>query len=184
MARPTAAKFGAVYQISRRSIKSLSRYGDFWTVKTAVTQYGELQPTKGWDRLASLRHPSKFQPVWHLGFVTARTLFNGGQSNFGRCLAVSWAGTLYTHFWGSCSHGGDTLHTNIIQPGEDYSRSDIFWRRRPALASPRRRRRRATYDTIAERLYLGAQPMSTTVPPAAVHCTAGYLFSDRRNRHT
>ena len=58
------------------------------------SQYGELQPTNGWDQLASLGHPSKFQPVWHLGLVTARTLFNGGQSNFGRCLAVSWAGTL------------------------------------------------------------------------------------------
>jgi len=33
-------------------------------------------------------------------------LFNGGQSNFGRCLAVSWAGTLYTHFlWLFSSNG-------------------------------------------------------------------------------
>jgi len=27
------------------------------------SQYGELRPTNGWDRLASLGHPSKFQPV-------------------------------------------------------------------------------------------------------------------------
>ena len=33
-----------------------------------------------------------------LGFVTAATSFTGGQPNFARSLAVSWAGTLYTHF--------------------------------------------------------------------------------------
>jgi len=58
-------------------------------------QYGELQPTNGWDLLASLRHLSKFQPVSRLGFITASTLLNGGQQNFSVCLAVSWAGTLY-----------------------------------------------------------------------------------------
>jgi len=35
------------------------------------SQYGELRPTNGWDRLANLGHPSKFQRVSHLGFVTA-----------------------------------------------------------------------------------------------------------------
>ena len=64
-------------------------------------QYGELQPTNGWDVLASLGHPSKFQPVLRLGFVTAPTSLNGGQSNFARCLAVSWVGTLYIHFGGA-----------------------------------------------------------------------------------
>jgi len=34
-------------------------------------QYGELRPTNGWDLLASLRYPSKFQRVSRLGFVTA-----------------------------------------------------------------------------------------------------------------
>jgi len=34
-------------------------------------EYGELLPTNGWDRLASLGHPSKFQQVSRLGFVTA-----------------------------------------------------------------------------------------------------------------
>jgi len=28
-----------------------------------VPQYGEVRPTNGWDLLASLGHPSKFQPV-------------------------------------------------------------------------------------------------------------------------
>jgi len=43
--------------------------------------------------------PSKFQQVSHLAFVTAATSLNGRQPNFARCLAVSWAGTLYVHFW-------------------------------------------------------------------------------------
>jgi len=36
------------------------------------SQYGELRPTSGWDLLASLRHPCKFQRVSRLGSVTAR----------------------------------------------------------------------------------------------------------------
>jgi len=39
-----------------------------------------------------LGHPSKFQRVSRLGFVTAPTLLNGGQPNLARCLAVSWVG--------------------------------------------------------------------------------------------
>ena len=45
-------------------------------------------------------HTSKFQRVSRLGFVTAATSLNGGQPNFARSLVVSWAGTLYIHFWG------------------------------------------------------------------------------------
>jgi len=37
--------------------------------------------------LASLGHPSKFQPVSHLAFVTAATSLTGGQPNCARCLA-------------------------------------------------------------------------------------------------
>jgi len=59
-------------------------------------QYGEFWPTNGWDRFESLRHPSKFQRVSRPGFVTAATSLTGGQPNFARCLAVSWAATLYT----------------------------------------------------------------------------------------
>jgi len=47
--------------------------------------------------LASLGHPSKFQQVSRLAFVTAATSLTGGQPNFARCLAISWAGTLYIH---------------------------------------------------------------------------------------
>jgi len=35
------------------------------------SQYGELRPTSGWDLLASLGHPSKFQWVSRLGSITA-----------------------------------------------------------------------------------------------------------------
>jgi len=41
-----------------------------------------LQPTSGWDLLASLGHPSKFQRVLHLGSITARHWSSGRQSKF------------------------------------------------------------------------------------------------------
>jgi len=62
------------------------------------SQYGELRPISGWDRFTTLGHPSKFQWVSGLGFVTAPTSLNGGQPHFARCLAVSWAGALYIYF--------------------------------------------------------------------------------------
>jgi len=65
-------------------------------------QYGELRPTGGWDLLVSLGHSSKFQPVSHLSFATAPTSLTGDQPNFARCLAISWTGTLHTHFRGCC----------------------------------------------------------------------------------
>jgi len=44
-------------------------------------QYGELRPTSGWDWFGSLGHPSKFQRVSLLDFVTAATTFIGGHPN-------------------------------------------------------------------------------------------------------
>jgi len=64
------------------------------------SQYGELRPTDGWDRFGGLGHPSKFQRVSRLAFVTAATSLIGGQPNCARCLAVSWAGTSCIHFRG------------------------------------------------------------------------------------
>jgi len=64
------------------------------------SQCGELQPTTGWDWLVSLGHPSKFQQLSCLGFITAPMSLNGAQPNFARCLPISWAGTLYKHFRG------------------------------------------------------------------------------------
>jgi len=69
-------------------------------------QYGELRPTSGWDRLTSLGYPCKFQLVSRLSSVTAATSLTGSQPNFARCLAVSWAGTLYIHFRGIFSPNG------------------------------------------------------------------------------
>ena len=43
-------------------------------------------------------HPSKFQRGSRLAFFTAATSLTGGQPNFARSLAVSWAATLYIHF--------------------------------------------------------------------------------------
>jgi len=63
--------------------------------------------------LASLGHPCKFQRVSHLGFTTAATLLNGGEPNFARCLAISWAGTQYIHFRG-------LLPPNGILPGAKF----------------------------------------------------------------
>jgi len=78
---------------------------DNWKKKLVKQQYllhmfPQLWPTNGWDLLASLGHPSKFQPVSRLGFVTAPTSLNGGQPNFAGCLVVSCTGTLYIHFLG------------------------------------------------------------------------------------
>jgi len=66
------------------------------------SQYGELQPTNGWDRFVSLGHPSKFQQVSRLGVITAPTLLTGGQPNFARYLGRLMGSTLYIHFGGSC----------------------------------------------------------------------------------
>ena len=46
------------------------------------SQYGELRPTSSWDRFGCLGHPSKFQRVSRLGFVTARHSSCGRQPNF------------------------------------------------------------------------------------------------------
>ena len=78
------------------------------------SQNDKLRPTNGWHRLAGLWHPSKFQHVSRIGFVTAPTSLNWGQPNFARCLAVYWAGTLYIHFWG-------LLPPNGILPGAKFT---------------------------------------------------------------
>ena len=81
-------------------------------------QYGKLRPTNGWVWLASLGHPSKFQRVLRLGFVTAATSLTGRQPNFARSLAISWTGTLYT-FLGALDSDGIltrakfTLHPSL-----------------------------------------------------------------------
>ena len=46
------------------------------------SQYGELWPTSGWDRLTSLGYPCKFQLVSRLGSVTARHCSSRRHPNF------------------------------------------------------------------------------------------------------
>jgi len=46
--------------------------------------YGALRPTNGWDPLASLGHPCKFQWVSRIGSVTARHSTSGRQPNLRR----------------------------------------------------------------------------------------------------
>jgi len=73
-----------------------------------VVQCGELRSVhyNGWDRLASLGHPSKFQQVSRLiSFVTAPTSLNWSQPNFARCMAGRPSSGLvyYIHiFGGTC----------------------------------------------------------------------------------
>jgi len=64
--------------------------------------YDELPPTNVQDLLASLGHPSKFQQLSRLVFVTALTSLNKGQPNFARCLAVSCTVYYICIFGGSC----------------------------------------------------------------------------------
>jgi len=69
------------------------------------SQYGELQPTNGWYVLASLGHPSKFQRVSRIGFVSAPTSLSGDQLNFARWLAFSCAG-IYIYILGAFAPNG------------------------------------------------------------------------------
>jgi len=57
------------------------------------SQYCELQPTSGWDLLASLGHPCKFQQVSRLGSVSARHSSSGRQTN---CAALNRGRHLYS----------------------------------------------------------------------------------------
>jgi len=53
------------------------------TSSTCPENMVNLRPTNGWDLLASLGHPCKFQRLLRLGSVTARHLvYNGRQPNF------------------------------------------------------------------------------------------------------
>jgi len=86
------------------------------------SQYGELRPISGWDRFISLWHPSKSQRLSRLAFVTAATSLTGGEPNFARCLAVSWAGTLFIHFRSLLAPDG-------ILPGAKFTLRPrlVFW---------------------------------------------------------
>jgi len=81
-------------------------------ISPQVLTIRELRPTSSWDRFGCLEHPSKFQRVSRLGFVTASTSLNRSQPNFARWLTVSYAATLYIQ--GLLSH-------NAILPGAKFT---------------------------------------------------------------
>jgi len=61
-----------------------------------------------------LGHPSQFQWLSRLGFITAATSLNKSKLNFAPCSAVTWAGRLYIHFrW--------LLPGNGILPGAKFT---------------------------------------------------------------
>jgi len=64
-------------------------------------QYGELGPLAaeiGWRVCCTPANFNGFRVLPSL--LHAATSLTGGQQNFARCLAVSWAGTLDVHFRG------------------------------------------------------------------------------------
>jgi len=63
---------------------------------TCVHNMVNIGPLAGEIRWRVWGTPTNFNRA--SAFVTAPTSLNGGQPNFARCLAVSWAGTLYIHF--------------------------------------------------------------------------------------
>jgi len=118
------------------------------------SQYGELRPINGWDRFGCLGHPSKLQQVSRLGFVAAATSLNGSQPNFARCLAISWTGTLYIHFWGR------------LPPPTEFCQLQkslcIQVLRSPILAALRHGTRAAA---VRQTLWRGITELSQTAPP-------------------
>jgi len=64
-----------------------------------TSQYGELRPTNGWNRLVSFDAPQQILTGFASWLWYCTDVLNGGQPNFAQCLAVSW---LYIHFGGSC----------------------------------------------------------------------------------
>ena len=75
-----------------------------WQLDTSP-QYGELRPTNGWDLLASLGQPSKFQistafASWLRYCTDVAQRRSTKLQNFAGCLAVCWADTLSIDFRG------------------------------------------------------------------------------------
>jgi len=92
------------------------------------SQYGEPRRINGWGRLVSLGHPSKFERISRLGFITAPTSLKGDEPNFARCLAVSWPGTLYT-FWGLLLPNGICQAQNSLCVQILWSCVLLYWQR-------------------------------------------------------
>jgi len=82
----------AIYAPSHNSVRLYLRNQDVSTIGKKLvkqqyllhmsSQYDELRPTSGWDRFGCFGHPSEFQRVLRLGFVTAATSLTGRQPHF------------------------------------------------------------------------------------------------------
>jgi len=95
----------------------------FSTYSHNMVNFGPLTA----EMLVNLGHRSKFQRVSRLRFITAATMLNVGQPNFTRCLAISWAATLYIHVW-------RLLPPNGILPGATFTLCPslnilLYWQR-------------------------------------------------------
>jgi len=64
----------------RQSVKKLLNIDTSSTRRRNI--YGELRPTNGWDPLASLGHPCKFQRVSRLDSITAQHSSSGREPDF------------------------------------------------------------------------------------------------------
>jgi len=60
------------YIFATKALSTIGKNIKHWYLPHMSLQYGELQPISGWDLLASLGHPCKFQRVSRLDSVTAR----------------------------------------------------------------------------------------------------------------
>jgi len=80
---PRTTLSGYIFGSKRRIDNRKNRFKQQYLLHTFY-QYGELQPTSGWDRFTSLGHPCKFQRVSRLGSVNPNPNPNpsGRQSNF------------------------------------------------------------------------------------------------------
>ena len=80
--------FGTIAQLFRaislelRHISTIGKNLLSSNTSSACRANGPLWPTSGWDLLASLGHPYKFQRVSRLGTITARHSSKGRQPNF------------------------------------------------------------------------------------------------------
>ena len=139
--------------------------------------YGERRFTNGWDRLASLGHPQKFQRVSRLGFVTAPTSLKGDQPNFTRCLAVSWTGALYIHFRGLLPSNGILQGAYICSVTARHSSSTVSQALRRSAES-------ATYIRQGGH-HVGIGPHSSffNCNWLTVYCTAPLNPCKRRSSH-
>jgi len=66
----------------------------------------------------SIWGPQQISMAFRSWLCYCTDVLSGGQPNFARCLAISWAGTLYIHFWG--------LAPNAVLPGAKFTLRPSF----------------------------------------------------------